>query len=211
MQCSYCQRECKNERSLRNHERLCKLNPDFSQNTEFWKFLKGSHSSSKPWNKGLTKATDKRLLKDSERKKGKKIGGCTSHTIEAREKISKARSQYIEEKGAGGFLDIPWYGILNIEGKEYKVRGSWELKYAQWLNTNGILWNRDVNFKYQRADGVKRTYIPDFYLPATKEYKEVKGYFSTKDQEKLHLVETQNNVKIDLLFKQDLEKLGIIL
>ena len=26
--CRFCKKECKNDNSLRNHERLCKLNPD---------------------------------------------------------------------------------------------------------------------------------------------------------------------------------------
>ena len=28
MECKFCNKECKNKNSLRNHERLCKLNPN---------------------------------------------------------------------------------------------------------------------------------------------------------------------------------------
>ena len=31
--CKFCSKECKNENSLRNHERLCKLNPDKDEST----------------------------------------------------------------------------------------------------------------------------------------------------------------------------------
>ena len=35
MECRFCKKECKNENSLRNHERLCKLNPD-RQDIKSW-------------------------------------------------------------------------------------------------------------------------------------------------------------------------------
>lgn len=44
--CKYCGKICKNPNSLRNHERLCKKNPNHQENP-----MKGIE----PWNKGLTK------------------------------------------------------------------------------------------------------------------------------------------------------------
>ena len=43
--CQYCGKICKNANSLRNHERLCKLNPNHQEHTGF------KHG----WTKGLTK------------------------------------------------------------------------------------------------------------------------------------------------------------
>ena len=60
--CKFCGKICKNANSLRNHERLCKLNPDH-QESPWTKFNKG-HA---PWNKGLTKETDERIKLYSER------------------------------------------------------------------------------------------------------------------------------------------------
>lgn len=54
--CQYCGKICKNANSLRNHERLCKSNPNRQTNPQ-----KGKT----PWNKGLTKETDSRLMKMS--------------------------------------------------------------------------------------------------------------------------------------------------
>lgn len=34
--CSFCQKECKNENSLRNHERLCKFNPNKQEISSTW-------------------------------------------------------------------------------------------------------------------------------------------------------------------------------
>lgn len=52
--CKFCSKVCKNANSLRNHERLCKLNPNH-QETYFKTHL--------PWNKGLTKETNETLKK----------------------------------------------------------------------------------------------------------------------------------------------------
>ena len=43
--CRYCEKVCKNANALRNHERLCKLNPNHQHHTGF----------EPGWNRGLTK------------------------------------------------------------------------------------------------------------------------------------------------------------
>lgn len=55
--CQYCGKICKNANSLRNHERLCKLNPNKQKN---------SQEGKTGWSKGLTKNTDPRIQKMSE-------------------------------------------------------------------------------------------------------------------------------------------------
>lgn len=54
--CKYCGKLCKNSNSLRNHERLCKLNPNHQNNPMLNK---------KPWNKGLSKDNNEILHKMS--------------------------------------------------------------------------------------------------------------------------------------------------
>ena len=54
--CKFCGKACKNANSLRNHEHLCKLNPN-RQESSWTKFNK----EHEPWNKGLTKETDERV------------------------------------------------------------------------------------------------------------------------------------------------------
>ena len=58
MYCIYCGKECKNENSLRNHQRLCKQNPNHQKsNLDTW------NSTGRAWNKGLTKETSKSVAK----------------------------------------------------------------------------------------------------------------------------------------------------
>lgn len=54
--CKFCGKECKNENSQRNHERLCKENPN-KKTSPFVKW-NATHNA---WNKGLTEETDDRV------------------------------------------------------------------------------------------------------------------------------------------------------
>ena len=89
--CSFCDRECKNANSLRNHERLCRLNPNRQQTV----FQTNNPQKNNPWQSGLSKDTDERLLKISDSlKKGYLEGTIKNHqknksrTAEERAKIS---------------------------------------------------------------------------------------------------------------------------
>ena len=59
-------------------------------------------------------------LSSESRGKMSKLKRGQNMTKEAREKISKARSKYLEEVGNGGFVNIKWYKIKNI--KNEKIR-----------------------------------------------------------------------------------------
>ena len=55
--CKFCLSEKHNHNSLRNHERLCKNNPNKQESS----FKKYNENRDGPWNKGLTKDTDSRV------------------------------------------------------------------------------------------------------------------------------------------------------
>ena len=81
--CNYCQKECKNHNSHRNHERLCQLNPKRQQSN--FKFVK------EPWNKGLTK-DDPRVAKNAE-KVSQAMKGKPSKVVWTAE-MRKAKSEW---------------------------------------------------------------------------------------------------------------------
>ncbi len=116
------------------------------------------------------------------------------HSKETRERLSEIRSCALDKCHAG-FQDVKWYKVKNLNGKEYTVRGRWEENVANKLTKEHILWTKNHRLKYVK-DGVKKTYNPDFYLPLTNEFIEVKGYYSDDDKEKMKLVLEQNDVKI---------------
>lgn len=160
------------------------------------------------WNKGLTKETDAKVLEYSQ-SISKTVKGKPRHQLsaETKGKLSSIRSKIIEEMGVGGFKNIKWYKVKNINGDEFILRGTWEVKVANWLNLRNILWVRKKYLKYKNTDGVNRTYCPDFYLSEFNIYIEVKGYFSQLDKNKIKLVKEQNNIKLLLLFAKHIKKL----
>jgi hypothetical protein len=162
MICQYCNKKFETKLSLSCHKVRCKLNP----NKKEW----NSWRPSSCWNKGLTKDTDERIQKqintfNKRFKSGEiKIQGH-NHSIETKELLSKKRSEYLASaKNAGGFKDVGWYKISNVNNEEFIVRGLWEYNVALKLNDQNILWIRNQYLNYF-IDGVKKTYNPDFYLP----------------------------------------------
>lgn len=99
LSCKFCGKECKNTRSLIQHEMRCKNNKDriaAVNNFNNYQKING------PWNKGLTKETDDRVLLQStslkkyyENHQGSFSG--KKHTTETKEKISKSMKKYLSE------------------------------------------------------------------------------------------------------------------
>lgn len=80
------------------------------------------------------------------------------------------------------------YGKVSYHGigvwyKNIWMRSSYEIKYAQWLDSKNIKWEYEPKaFKLGDA-----TYTPDFYLPETEEWVEVKGWWRKDALEKFML------------------------
>ena len=64
-------------------------------------------------------------------------------------------------------------------------RSAWEANFARVLFTHGIEYEFEPKvFNFPIKKGTK-AYIPDFYLPATDEWVEIKGYLDNKSRIKL--------------------------
>ena len=80
----YCGKECKNTNSLKNHERLCKSNPDRQESS----FVKYNKTKGDVWNKGLTKETDSRVKQQAETYSSRVKSGIITGIGGYREKCS---------------------------------------------------------------------------------------------------------------------------
>lgn len=111
-----------------------------------------------PWNKGLTKKTHKSLQAVSE-----KLRGIIPD-------YNKYRCNYIP-----------------LDGKPLiRMRSSWEVVFAHWLDKHGIEWMYEPkHFYIGEGRWTGTTYTPDFYIPRSKIYVEVKGHFSKEFGRKL--------------------------
>lgn len=164
------------------------------------------------WNKGLTEKDDDRVKKNSDkiRKyyqkhdasfKGKK------HTKETKRKMSQTIKKRYEDgwmPKAGRCKKI-WYES-DIAGK-VSLDGTWELKVAIYLDLNNIEWKRNTErFPYFGEDEKIHYYTPDFYLPESDSYLEVKGYETDLDRLKW----SQFPKELDVWKKRELKERKII-
>ena len=181
LQCKFCGKQCKNSNSLINHERLCKLNPD-RQLTTYEKFgpiegfnKKGTHAPC--WSEGLTKETSDKVAAMSNKIKkfyqthpgnftGRKHSDETKAKIGAKTSISNLQKfDRPSGKGKRGY----YRGIY--------CQSSWELAYVLFCIDNKVNFVRNKKYFNYVYDGKTRHYFPDFYLPDTDTYVEIKGFF----------------------------------
>jgi len=135
-----------------------------------------------PWNKGLTSNDDDRILY------GKDNG---MYGIPAPPNSSHGKGCYYDSC---------------LQGKIW-LRSTYELAYAKYLDEHKILYLYE-NYTYPLGD---TTYTPDFFLPQFMKFIEIKGYMRKEAQEKINKFRKQYPWKLEVLFKEDLIKLGISL
>ena len=148
-----------------------------------------------PWNKGLTKETDKRIrkysIKCSERQKEKydkhpEIKEQISNSVKKLWKSSLYRKHMINKiinreinprcgSGMGGLRkDIG-----------HPVRSTWEANVCRILQFLNIEYDYEPEkFVFEKEE---MTYTPDFYIPDWDIYWEIKGYMNEKSKEKIKL------------------------
>jgi len=173
-----------------------------------------SHFTGKGWNKGFTKETHFSLKKSVQTfNQNLKIGKFKPSFLGKKISIEH-RNKIIEFKKLSNFKFVKLFPIYSkYENSELCVQGTWEKKYAEWLNKNNVLWTKkhELRIRYTDDFGIKRYYHPDFYLPEINEYIEIKGYYPEKCKRKMELVVEQNpDKKLTMLMKVELTALGIL-
>lgn len=100
--------------------------------------------------------------------------------------------------------------FTDIKGRFYVMRSSWEVKYAAYLDKEGVDWEYEkYKFKYHDRDNIPHYYFPDFYLPSEDLFVEIKGYMTDKDQYKVDACVDVHGIDVKVLYRLDLERLGI--
>lgn len=200
--CKFCGKVCKNANSLRNHERLCKSNPEHQVSS----WIKFNHERG-AWNKGLTKETDERV---------RRYGKTTSTRYKGTGKFSHPHSEEHKQKmrelaiqrHLGG-----WHTSRTFDYKGIKLDSQYELDVAKELDENQIKWERPTYFIWKDENGIEHRYYPDFYLPEYNVYLDPKNdylinnksvRFGITDTEKIKLVCEQNEIRIVILDKNNL-------
>jgi predicted RNA-binding Zn-ribbon protein involved in translation (DUF1610 family) len=105
----------------------------------------------------------------------------------------------------------PMFGkVTHGKGIYYKssyMRSSYEITYAKWLDKQNIKWF----YESKTFDLGNTTYTPDFYLPESDTYIEIKGWWRDDAKKKFKLFKKLfPKIKIEVLIKKDLEKIGVL-
>lgn len=99
------------------------------------------------------------------------------------------------------------HNIAISKGGYYKgifMRSPWEIIYAKYLDKNKIKWKYECKiFKFKNG----QKYVPDFYLPETDEWIEIKGWMDERSKLKIELFKKEfPNLKFKIYRAEDVTK-----
>lgn len=141
-----------------------------------------------------------RTKEQNERQSKKMLG--RKATLETLEKISKSNIGKHLNNGKG--YGKQFYYDSPLQGK-IRLRSSYELAYAKYLDYNNILWL----YEMETFDLGTTTYTPDFYLPKTEKFIEIKGYMRPEAKKKIDMFNEQYPWDLEVLYGENLKLLGI--
>lgn len=155
--------------------------------------------------KGKTLSNEhKQKLSDAQiGKPGKK------HTTETKEKISRnARGWMAVAKGRS-----KWYEVQMPDGSTQKVQGTYELRYARHLLSQGLAFTTQPKpgLKYVDQFGGTHKYNPDFWVPSLSSYVEIKSTYTLGlrgARKKLEMVQKAGHPLI-ILTEVELSEMGV--
>jgi len=195
MECVFCGSVKTNLNSLKNHQRLCKNNPDRQKTWLEQQYENGSQPNFftdehreklKEWGKkGRIKQGD--LTEETKTKISVKIKKL--HNTEEYKKAQSERMKKVVKNNPDSYSKKNISGrVKNIEHSGYIFKGNWELEVGKFLLDNNIKFEQPENPIPYFWNNDWHLYFPDFYLPDFDKFIEVKGYERERDLAKWAVV-----------------------
>lgn len=99
-----------------------------------------------------------------------------------------------------------WYDHLSWKGDQIKLQGTWEVAFARRLDELRVDYTAHKGkWSYEDTQGIKRSYLVDFYIPMWNVFVDVKGSFWDAEQfEKISFVRISNPDKTLLIATRDI-------
>jgi len=189
--CPYCTKSYKTINALRSHKGYCKSNPNSVEHPAKRRIGKNNPMYGKKGCNQYIKHGDE-MSQETKEKISKSLTG-SKWSEKRKNDHSKVMSEIVKNNPAsyrhgnkGGRTKI-------YEYKGFKLRGTWELSVAMYLDSIDVKWTNHVKSFPYLYEGKERQYYPDFYLPDHDMYLEVKGYETERDKIKWSSV---TNLKI---------------
>lgn len=191
--CQYCDKECKNLNSYKNHERTCPNNT----NRNYKNGMLGKKGSNH-----FTYAEKHGLPKPNHSAKDKPGRLLTNDQKERLSVIAK-------DRGFGGYQPNAGrskkFKVIDSFGNSVTLQSTYEFKCFQVLTEMNVCWIRPKALKYD-----DRNYFADFYLVDYGIYLDPKNAYKAKlDREKIKKVVEQNAVSVFVLLEHELTKENI--
>lgn len=167
---------------------------------------------SKEARQNMSKAHKGKTLSDEHKQKlsDAQIGKPgKKHTTETKEKMSRnARGWMAVAKGRS-----KWYDVEMPDGTIQKVQGTYELRYARHLLSQGLAFTTQPKpgLKYVDQFGGTHKYNPDFWVPSLESYVEIKSTYTLGlrgARKKLEMVQKAGHPLI-ILTEVELSEMGI--
>ena len=115
-----------------------------------------------------------------------------------------------ENKNCGGKRNSHRINYIDSFGNPVVLESSYELILANILDKEHILWNRPQHLLWTDKIGGTHRYHPDFYLPEYNLYLDPKNvYLISKDIFKIEKVSSDNNIKVFVVSKSNLNPIWI--
>lgn len=136
--------------------------------------------------KPKSEATRKAMSKAWEHRTPRRLSEAEKLAISARMKDqqwTKERRAKISGRNSCHWGKTPKHWLKRVEYNGTKFRSTWEVRCAKALDRRGIRWG----YEPKRFDLGDCSYLPDFYLPRTDSFLEVKGWFGASSQRKCAL------------------------
>lgn len=156
---------------------------------------------------------DKNPMKNPETQQ--KVGKTRSErmTVTERKKYSIAlKKAWADGKFIGKkTTQCKWYDYTDQWGNNHKCQGTWELKFARYLDINNIKFiSHNGKIPWKDDNGIEHNYYPDFFIPDWKSYVDVKAkYWLGKQKRKFELLKEQTTENIIILTETELLQKGI--
>ncbi|NDG30463.1 hypothetical protein EB118_10385 [bacterium] len=126
----------------------------------------------------ILKDETRKKFSDNTKKKNNERWSKEENKKKQSESMKKAVEKYPESytsSNRGRTKQIIFDGV--------KFQGRWELEFYQYCKNNNIIIERSNEYFEYEWNGTRK-YFPDFYLPETETYVEVKGYETDRDRAK---------------------------
>lgn len=160
--------------------------------------------------KGIVNLGDKNGMKNPEaRLKLSKARKELLSDPQERKKISEAtKKAWIDGKFENANVgQSKWFSYIHSNGNVYKVQGTWELEFIQWLDMNNLTFSCHKGRLEYDINGEIHSYYPDFYVNEWDCYVDIKNdYHYSLQKEKFKSLENRGH-KIKIILQKELESL----